>query len=263
MSGMTTLEDRHFDGRAGTISGSKPEERGSGSLADLARCEALLGYTFQSKELLRQALTHSSGATHRVASNERLEFLGDAVLGYTICEILYERYPDYLEGDLTKIKSVVVSRKTCAAISRLLKLDEFLIVGKGMSGSPVLPHSLLAGAFESIVAAIYLDGGSDAARAFIERFLVPEIEAAADGNHGGNFKSLLQQYTQRHLAETPTYDLLEVRGPDHDKSFKVAARIGSRAYSPAWGRNKKEAEQRAALNALSQLQGGAPPFPAE
>jgi ribonuclease-3 len=260
---MTTPGDSQIDSLADAPSVSKPEERGTGSLAELLRCESVLGYTFQRKELLRQALTHASGAAHRVASNERLEFLGDAVLGETICELLFERYPELLEGDLTKIKSVVVSRRTCAAISRLLKLDEFLIVGKGMSSSPVLPHSLLAGAFESVVAAIYLDGGRSAARAFIERFLAPEIEAAAHGNHGGNFKSLLQQYTQRHMAETPTYDLLEVRGPDHNKSFKVAARIGQCTYSPAWGRNKKEAEQRAALNAMSQLQGGVPPFSAD
>ena len=96
----------------------------------LSRCEERIGYVFKDKELLRSSLTHASGALHRLASNERLEFLGDAILGLVVCEILYRQYPDYLEGDLTKIKSVVVSRQTCAKISRELGLDEFLILGK-------------------------------------------------------------------------------------------------------------------------------------
>lgn len=229
----------------------------------LDACEKRIGYTFKNKSLLRSALTHASGAAHRLASNERLEFLGDAILGAVVCEMLFRRYPEHLEGDLTKIKSIVVSRQTCAKISQGLNLEEFLILGKGMTSHPTLPSSLLADVFESLVAAIYLDGGESGAREFIERHMTPEIEAAAGGDHGGNYKSMLQQIAQRDYGTTPTYQLLDEKGPDHSKCFKISAQIGRNRYQPAWGRNKKEAEQRAALNALSELMGEPVPFPTD
>jgi ribonuclease-3 len=208
-------------------------------------------------------LTHASGAQHRLASNERLEFLGDAILGAVVCELLYRQYPDYLEGDLTKIKSVVVSRQTCAKISESLGMQEFLILGKGMTTHPTVPPSLLADVFESLIAAVYLDGGFEAARRLIEEHVVPQIELAAGGGVGGNYKSLLQQLAQREHGTTPTYQLLDEKGPDHSKCFKISAQIGPDRYQPAWGRNKKEAEQRAARNALCQLNGELPPFPSD
>jgi ribonuclease III len=230
---------------------------------DHQRCEERIGYTFRDKELLRAALTHASGAQHRLASNERLEFLGDAIFGAVVCEMLFHRFPRYLEGDLTKIKSVVVSRRTCAKISDELGLEEFLILGKGMSTHTSVPPSLLADVFESLVAAIYLDGGSDAARKFIGRHLAQEIEDAYEGEHGGNFKSLLQQLAQREFGTTPVYQLLDEKGPDHSKCFKIAAQIARVRYQPAWGRNKKEAEQRAAQNALSEIGGEPAPYAAD
>lgn len=229
----------------------------------LAECEARVGYVFQDKELLREALTHASGAEHRVASNERLEFLGDAILGAVVCERLYKEFPDYLEGELTRIKSIVVSRQTCARISSQMGLEDVLILGKGMTTHPTLPDSLLSDVFESLVAAIYLDGGDAAVRKFILRHMEPEIEDAAGGGHGGNYKSLLQQLAQRELGSTPTYQLLDEKGPDHSKCFKISAMVGPTRYEPAWGRNKKEAEQRAALNALSQIAGKEAPFPSD
>jgi ribonuclease-3 len=231
--------------------------------SDFQRCEERIGYVFRDKSLLRSALTHASGAQTRLASNERLEFLGDAIFGAVVCEILFRRYPKLLEGDLTKIKSVVVSRRTCAKISRALGLEEFLILGKGMTTHPSVPPSLLADVFESLVAAIYLDGGDTGARDFIERHLITEIEEAADGEHGGNYKSLLQQLAQREHGTTPVYQLLDEKGPDHSKCFKISAQIGRNRYQPAWGRNKKEAEQRAALNALSELGGEPAPYAAD
>jgi ribonuclease-3 len=231
--------------------------------AELERCERRIGYVFQDKSLLSAALTHASGAHHRLASNERLEFLGDAILGAVVCELLYVQYPDYLEGDLTKIKSVVVSRQTCSKISEALGLQEFLILGKGMSSHPSVPPSLLADVFESLAAAIYLDGGDAAVREFIVRFIGPEIELAAAGELGGNYKSLLQQLAQRENGSTPTYQLLDEKGPDHSKCFKVAAQIGRMRYQAAWGRNKKEAEQRAARNALAELNHEPVPFPSD
>jgi ribonuclease-3 len=229
----------------------------------LRKCERRIGYEFADIGLLRSALTHASGAEHRLASNERLEFLGDAILGAVVCELLFQQYPQYLEGDLTKIKSVVVSRQTCAKISEALGMQEFLILGKGVTTQPTVPPSLLADVFESLIAAMYLDGGDQAAREFVERFIGPEIELAAGGELGGNYKSLLQQLAQREHGTTPTYQLLDEKGPDHSKCFKIAAQVGSERFQPAWGPNKKEAEQRAARNALSELNSETPPFPSD
>jgi ribonuclease-3 len=243
-----------------TVRFAKPPDE---QLPELARCERRIGYTFLDKSLLSAALTHASGAQHRLASNERLEFLGDAILGAVVCELLYTLYPEYLEGDLTKIKSVVVSRQTCAKISEALGMQEFLILGKGMTMHPTVPPSVLADVFESLAAAIYLDGGDPAAREFIQRYMEPEIELAATGELGGNYKSLLQQMSQRENGSTPSYLLLDEKGPDHSKCFKIAAQIGDARYQAAWGRNKKEAEQRAARNALAQMNEEPVPFPSD
>lgn len=231
--------------------------------ANLTACEERIGYLFADKSLLREALTHASGADHRLASNERMEFLGDAILGAVVCELLYRQFPEYLEGDLTRIKSVAVSRQTCAKISQQLGMEEFLILGKGMTTHATVPSSLLADVFESLIAAMYLDGGIAPARAFVEKYMGPEILLAVGGELGGNYKSLLQQYAQRQHGNTPTYQLLDEKGPDHSKCFKIAAQVGTECYQAAWGRNKKEAEQRAARNALCELRGQAPPFPSD
>ena len=223
-------------------------------------CQERIGYTFRDRSLLEFALTHASGAENRLASNERLEFLGDAILGAIICELLYRKFPEYLEGDLTKIKSVVVSRQSCAKISASLGLQDCLIMGKGMANSPDIPPSLLGDVFESLVAAIYLDGGNDAVREFVQKHMGPEVVLAAAGELGGNHKSILQQFAQREFNNTPIYQLMDEKGPDHAKCFKVCAIVGGEAYQAAWGRNKKEAEQRAACNALAQLEGEPPRF---
>lgn len=232
-------------------------------LAIIEECEKRIGYQFTDKLLLRAALTHASGAQHRLASNERLEFLGDAILGAVVCELLFRQYPENLEGELTRLKSIVVSRQTCAKLSQALGMRDFLILGKGMTTSPTVPSSLLADVFESIIAAIYLDGGDQHAREFIERHIGPEIDLAVDGESGGNYKSLLQQLAQREHGTTPTYQLLDEKGPDHSKCFKISAQVGPMRYEAAWGRNKKEAEQRAARNALHELNGQPPPFPSD
>jgi ribonuclease-3 len=226
----------------------------------LDHCEEVLGYRFKHPTFLREALTHASGANHRLVSNERLEFLGDAILGAIVCELLFRKFPEYLEGDLTRIKSVVVSRQTCAKISRKLGFEEFLVLGKGMGSQDETPSSVLADVFESLIGAIYLDGGMEAAKRFILQHIEAEIDLAVGGQGGVNYKSNLQQVAQRQFGETPTYLLLDEKGPDHSKCFKISAQIGRQQYAPAWGRNKKDAEQRAAMNALSQLAGEAIPF---
>ena len=207
-------------------------------------------------------MTHASFANHRLASNERLEFLGDAILGCLVCEHLYHNFPKSFEGDLTKIKSVVVSRITCARISQKLELDKLLIVGKGMQSGGI-PASALADVLESIIAAVFLDGGFDAAKELVEAEIIPEISAAAAGDLDANFKSALQQLAQRDYGCSPSYRVLEERGPDHKKIFFVSASIGDNKYPPAWGTNKKEAEQKAAENALATIVNEHPPNSAE
>jgi ribonuclease-3 len=145
-------------------------------------------------------------------------------------------------------------------MSRLLDLGRFLFLGKGMNWHSTVPPNMLADVYESVVGAIFLDGGLEAARLFVLRFLGQEIEQVAEGAHG-NYKSLLQQVAQRELGSTPQYTVLDEQGPDHSKCFKVAAVVGRHAYTGAWGRNKKEAEQRAAMNALAEINGEAPPYP--
>lgn len=226
----------------------------------LEECQEAIGYRFQSQELLRAALTHTSGAETRAHSNERLEFLGDSVLGLITCEQLYRRFPDYQEGDMTKIKSAVVSRRTCARMSKALNLGDYLFMGKGMHYHSAVPANLLADVFESLVGAMYLDGGIEPVKEFILKHVGPEIELLAEEDHAGNFKSLLQQVAQRDFNATPQYHVLDEKGPDHSKCFKVAAVLGRYHYAAAWGRNKKEAEQKAAMNALAQIAGDPIPF---
>jgi ribonuclease III len=221
----------------------------------LRQCEEALDYCFQDRELLRRCLTHASVAKTRLASNERLEFLGDAILGLIVCEMLFRQFPEEPEGELTRMKSALVSRHTCAVISERLGLEQFLLLGKGLTTHRRLPRSIVAAALESLVAGVYLDGGLEAARRFVAGFMEPEIEQIGDLEQGRNFKSVLQQMAQKSYGETPVYQVLDEKGPDHSKCFKVSAVIGSHAYPAAWGPSKKSAEQRAACNALFDIQG--------
>lgn len=245
------------------MSSSSPDNNIAPFPVDLESCQKRIGYCFQNIGLLKVALRHASGVQHRLASNERMEFLGDAILGNVVCERLFDLFPEYLEGDLTKIKSVVVSRDTCARMSYSLGLQEYLILGKGMAADPEIPKSVVAAAFESLVAAIHLDGGTEAAKQFVLRHVDPEIEQTVSGEFGDNFKSLLQQFAQREHGITPSYQLLDEKGPDHSKCFKISAQVGSREFPPAWGRSKKESEQRAAHNAISDIQGKPTPYPSD
>lgn len=224
-------------------------------------CQQRIGYRFQDLELLTCALTHASGASSRLTSNERLEFLGDSVLGFTICEWLFRQHTEYLEGELTQIKSAVVSRRICARISHALQLEECLILGKGMQqGSSGVPRSLLSDVYESVIAAIYLDGGFEPAREFILRTMHDELQKAVLGHSIGNHKSALQQLAQREHGAAPIYRLYGETGPDHCKTFQIAAEIKNRKFTPAWGHTKKDAEQKAAGNALAELKGEAAPY---
>ncbi len=218
------------------------------------KAQDILGYRFSDPSLLEIALTHASSADHRSQSNERMEFLGDAILGMVVSETLFERFPDYQEGELTKIKSAVVSRRSCALISQELDLVSVMTMGKGMTRRAEVPTSIAAAVFESVIAAIYLDGGMEAARAFILRHVGQLIDEADRSTHQRNFKSLLQQYAQQSLSAPPVYVLLDEKGPDHSKCFEVCVEIDGRRYDSAWAPSKKEAEQQAALLALQTLE---------
>jgi ribonuclease-3 len=219
----------------------------------LDRCQETLQYQFNDPGLLELALTHASVAPSRTESNERLEFLGDSVLGLVVCHRLYESEDDLLEGEMTKVKSSVVSRSTCAKVAKSTGLCEYVCLGKGMGSSGTMPMSVAAALLESLIGAIYVDGGLDNARDFILRHMGEHIDAALDNQHGLNYKSRLQQTAQQQWNVTPQYMLLDEKGPDHSKCFEVAVSIDGRHFPSAWGKTKKEAEQKAAMSALEEL----------
>ncbi len=231
--------------------------------SEFAECEKALKYQFRDLRLLQLALTNASVARTRIESNERLEFLGDAILGSIVCEILYHHFPDSPEGELTRIKSFLVSRNTCALVAEQIGLDRFLILGKGLLTHQHIPASILAGVFESVVAAVYLDGGHEAVRVFVERAMAGVLEEEAEPRLTKNYKSLLQQMSQKQFGATPLYRVMDEKGPDHSKCFKISAAIGPQIYAAAWGSSKKEAEQRAALNALCEIEGKPVPHAAD
>jgi ribonuclease III len=218
-----------------------------------ARTERKIGYAFHDRALLAKAMVHASIAASRLESNERLEFLGDAILGMVICDYLFRTFPGALEGELTKIKSNVVSRRTCAEIAVEIGLDDALILGKGMGSRENLPHSLAAAAFEAVIGAMYLDGGFEHAAPFVLKHLAERIDRAARLGHQHNFKSVLQQALQRSGASNPSYVVLDERGPDHAKCFEICVEVANRRFPGCWGTSKKTAEQQAALTALLEL----------
>lgn len=217
------------------------------------QAQTVLGYRFAKPELLQIALTHASTADQRVLSNERLEFLGDAVLGLVVCEELYRARPALLEGEMTKIKSAVVSRKTCAQVANAKGLTELLHLGKGMRSRERVPSSVAAAVLEAVTGAIYLDGGLEAARQFILRCVADELKIAGDSAHQENYKSVLQQFTQRHLPWVPRYTIVSEGGPDHRKTFAVRVELAQKRFSPAEAASKKSAEQKAARKALEEM----------
>ena len=219
----------------------------------LSQIENIIGFSFSNTNLLEKAFTHSSAVENRILSNERLEFFGDAILDIVICQLLFERFSTYLEGDLTKTKSMLVSRITCSNVEEKLGLTKFLKVGKGMNSQRALTGSISAGLLEAVIAAIYIDGRFEAAKNFIERNFTELIKQSNGKGADKNFKSMLQQYAQEQFDAVPHYELLDEKGPDHDKCFETQVVIGSRHFTSAWGVNKKQAEQKAAFNALVDL----------
>ncbi len=221
--------------------------------------QARVGYTFRDVGLLEQALTHRSrvaeDASGGVADNELLEFLGDAVLGLVVADRLVRQYSDYDEGQTSKIKASVVSTQSLAQHAERLDLGAHLLLGRGedRSGGRSKP-ALLADTFEALVAAIYLDGGLEPARAFLLRELDPAIEAAAAGRFiGQDYKSMLQERLQALGRPLPEYVVVDEVGPDHSKVFCVEVRVSGSVLGRADGRSKKQAEQDSARQALKAI----------
>jgi ribonuclease-3 len=219
-----------------------------------ARAQEILGHSFRNTDLLVRSLTHASSADSRVQSNERLEFLGDAVLGLVVCDELYRRFSGWLEGDLTKVKSMVVSRRVCAEIADEIGLTQLLILGNGIDPRGGLPVSLRAAVYEAVIGALHLDAGFEIAKEFILKTASDHIDTWSASENRENYKSALQQYAQRWLGATPYYDALDEQGPDHAKCFEVCVVINGDRFPSAWGPSKKDAEQKAACRALEMLQ---------
>ncbi|WP_396623894.1 ribonuclease III [Luteitalea sp.] len=236
---------------------------------DLAPLEAAIGYRFRDRGPLEQALTHRSRAhedgTGPESTNESLEFLGDAVLGFVIADLVFEEYPQSDEGQKSKIKASLVSYTALARVAESIALGQHLRLGRGeeKTGGRHKPV-LLADACEALIAAVYLDGGLAAARALILRLLAPLLEEtrarglAVAG--AGDFKSSLQEYLQARRQSPPAYRIVEQSGPDHDKVFTVDVAAAGKVLAQASGRSRKEAEQQAARRALEALRDGSVDF---
>lgn len=229
------------------------EDHEPGEAETLQKMEARLGHRFANPRLALQALTHSSAKDKDSPCNERLEFLGDAILGHVISEHLYHNFPGYEEGELSTMKSIVVSASTLSEKAFELGIEDIIILGRGLKEKRNLPRSILANAFEAVIAALYLDAGFEKTREFILSTLRVKVDQILKDEHEKNYKSLLQDYAQRMRATIPLYKVLKEEGPDHRKMFQVVVDLAGTQFGPAWGANKKEAEQRAAKKALQML----------
>ena len=226
-------------------------------MADLAALQKTLGISFKDPSLLEQALVHTSYVNENpgtTTSNERLEFLGDAVLGFIIAEELYQRLPQSSEGEMTDLRSSLVRGDALSRMAKAISLGNYLYLGKGeeVSGGRRKPANL-AGALESVIAAIFLDQGSSGARAFILRLMDKELKKALSQGIEPDYKSQLQELIQARHQQTPTYQVIEEMGPDHDRRFTVEVRVDDAILGRGSGKSKKLAEAEAARSALDQL----------
>ena len=218
--------------------------------------EQNLGYSFKNKNLLINALCHSSYANevrNGTSSNERLEFLGDSVLSVVVADYLYNNFKNLPEGELTKLRASLVCEKSLCSFSRELDIGKFLMLGKGEEkGGGRERDSILADAFEAVLAAMYLDGGMEIARKHVLRFILPEL-SHTDDEVFKDYKTALQEIIQRNPEESVTYILTAESGPDHNKVFEVEVHLNSNVIGKGKGKSKKAAEQSAAKQALELM----------
>ena len=222
----------------------------------MTKFEEILNYRFHDINLLNNALTHSSYANEvhsRYGSNERLEFLGDSVLSIIVSYYLYKNYKNLPEGELTKLRASLVCEKSLYLFSKQLNMGDFLFLGKGEANNHGNERSsILADAFEAVLAAIYLDGGMEAAKKHVLRFIVPELKDR-EFDLFKDYKTLLQEVIQRNPEERLSYVLIDESGPDHSKSFSVEVHLNSNVIGFGVGKSKKQAEQEAAKQALKLM----------
>jgi ribonuclease-3 len=227
-------------------------------LPDLNTLQQVLGISFHDLSLLEQALVHSSYSNENPAytalSNERLEFMGDAVLGFLIAERLHQGFPRLSEGEMTRLRAAIVQRSCLARIAATIGLGNHLYLGKGeeAGGGREKPTNLAA-ALEALIAAVYLDQGLATTREFVLRLFDTELDTVLTQGSGGDYKSQLQEFTQAKWQLTPTYHLVEAIGPDHDKTFTVEVRIDDTVLARGSGKSKKMAETEAARAALRRV----------
>ena len=222
----------------------------------LTQLEERLGYRFKNRQLLSTALTHSSYANEskgRAECNERLEFLGDSVLGFVVADYLFRNHPEMPEGNLTKTRAALVCEKALSGFATQIGLGDFLLLSNGEkhSGGRTRP-SILADAFEAVIAAIYLDSGIEQARKFILRFVVPAVRSQKQSSFK-DYKTQLQEIIQQNPEEQLSYALVGESGPDHKKHFVVEVRLNNNVIGKGGGKSKKEAEQQAAREALELM----------
>ena len=218
--------------------------------------EAAIGYQFHNISLLQNALTHSSYANERwhnsLLSNERLEFLGDSILGMLVAEYLFRTFPDRPEGELTRMRADIVCEKTLAAVANSIHLGDHLLLGHGEEqGGGRSRNSILADAMESVIAACFLDGGMEAALRFIKRFILVEVPVTK--LHNADYKTQLQELVQQKRNQVLSYTLAGETGPDHDKQFEVEVSLNGNVVGRGKGSSKKRAEQDAARAAIENL----------
>lgn len=226
-------------------------------MLNIRECEERLGVIFEDKSLLEQAFTHRSYINENRdsgrAHNERLEFLGDAVLELVITHYLYDNYPDKNEGDLTAYRSALVKTDTLSLVSEKLEFNDFLLLSRGEAKDTGRARQyILANTFEAVVGAIYLDKGYGEAKEFIYRHITPLIEDIIKEGAWIDAKSSFQEKAQEHVGVTPVYRLLKEDGPDHDKHFTVGVFLGKEKVSEGMGKSKQDAEQMAAKSALDE-----------
>ncbi len=224
---------------------------------ELQLFEKNAGIRFRKLDFLNLAFSHRSFANEskeNFDNNEQLEFLGDSVLGLVVSEYLYRNMPGKAEGDLARIKSFVVSEDTLADVSRTLKVDNFVLIGKGEEYSGGRKKkAILADCMEAIIGAYFLDSGFANAKKFILKIIVPEINKVIENKHKKDYKTLLQEYSQKNFKTYPKYTLVRKSGPDHDRTFWIEVTVNGKNYGPGSGKNKKEAEQKAACIAYEDL----------
>ena len=218
--------------------------------------ETAIGYRFKNIQLLQNALTHSSYANERwhnsLLSNERLEFLGDSVLGMLVAEYLYSNFPNRPEGELTRMRADMVCEQTLAAAANRIGIGDHLLLGHGEEqGGGRKRNSILADAMESVIAACFLDGGMDAALKVVQQFILVEVPVTK--LHNADYKTKLQELVQQKKNQVLTYRLAGQSGPDHDKQFDVEVSLNGQVVGSGSGSSKKRAEQMAARSAIEKL----------